>query len=179
MSLVTRIKLGNRQAFNEAYEAYSPPLYRFLVRLCRRDTELAADLHQETWIRLAQKRDTLADDTKLIAWLLTVARNLFVSHRRWALLDASRLFAGSTKPEPLMLSPEQSAEQHEALVQLEQGLASLSHSSREVLLLVCVDEIEPADAAQVLGLSDAALRKRLSRARKELESVLATTSNRP
>jgi RNA polymerase sigma factor (sigma-70 family) len=179
MSLVARIKLGNKHAFAEAYRELSPAVYRFLVRLCRRDTELASDLHQETWIRLARNRESLAEDTKLIAWLLTVARNLFISHRRWALLDASRLLGASAAPAPLVVSPEHSAEQHEQLARLEQGLAALSDASREVLLLVCVDEIDQADAAQILGLSDPALRKRLSRARKELEDVLATDSTTP
>jgi RNA polymerase sigma-70 factor, ECF subfamily len=55
---------------------------------------------------------------------------------------------------------------------IERGLAMLASPDREVLLLVCVEEMEPRQAAHVLGISHAALRQRLGRARARLKVAM-------
>jgi RNA polymerase sigma-70 factor (ECF subfamily) len=57
---------------------------------------------------------------------------------------------------------------------LEQALASLSDLDREVLLLVGVEGLPHERAACILGVGEAAFRKRLSRARERLELALDT-----
>src|SRR5881392_190449 len=71
--MIDGLRRGDRAAFDVAYARYRARVYAFLLRLSR-------------------KRD-VAEDTDLAAWLFTVARNQFVSWRRWAALDLSRLVA--------------------------------------------------------------------------------------
>lgn len=63
------------------YAACRPRVFGFLARLAGRK-DLAEDLLQETFLRLAARGDGLAADTRLLPWLLTVARNLYVSDYR-------------------------------------------------------------------------------------------------
>ncbi len=178
--LLGRLRAADPGAFDALYSRYRGPLFAFLVRLTGRRW-LAEDLLQETWLRLARSATDLPEDTHVRAWLFTVARNLFISYRRWALLDADRL-------RELGLLPKRSSDADcpfewtaatEAEQRLETALARLPLDQREVLLLVAVERLEPAEAAGVLGLKPEALRQRLSRARGMLRQELERTERNP
>jgi RNA polymerase sigma-70 factor (ECF subfamily) len=171
--LVERLRRGDGRAFDQVFARYRPRLYGFLARLSGQPA-LAEDLLQETFLRLARHAPKLAPGTRLEAWLFTVARNLYLSHRRWALLDLARsseLMMWSRLAPPLA-SPLAQATADQELAALEQALAELPLVYREVLLLVGVEGMEPANAASVLGVSGAALRQRLSRARAMLRELM-------
>lgn len=174
--LVDRLRRGDVAAFDRVYSTYHARVFSFLLRLSgRRDT--AEDLAQETWLKLARAAPGLRDDTTLAAFLFTIARNAFMSHRRWAMLDLSRIVmfgleamsAAATEP-----SPETDHERARAIALLEAALQSLPVASREVLLLVGVEGMEQEEVAKVLGLSYDATRQRLSRARAQLAEAMAT-----
>ena len=171
--LVGRLRGGDAGAFDVLYEAYRPRLFGFLVRLTRR-RDLAEDMLQETWLRLARSAATLDEDTRIGAWLFTVARNLFVSYRRWAVLDLDRLQELALFPrlDPDAESPLDAACASELERALERALLALPLADREVLLLCGVEAMAPAEAASVLGVPPETLRKRLSRARARLADLL-------
>jgi RNA polymerase sigma-70 factor (ECF subfamily) len=171
--LVSALRDGDTRAFDALYDAYRPRLFGFLVRLTRR-RDLAEDLLQETWLRLARSAPALEPDTRIGAWLFTVARNLFVSYRRWAVLDIDRLSELALFPrlDPEAESPLEAACASELERALERGLAALPLVDREVLLLSCVEQMPMAEAAAVLGIAPEAVRKRLSRARARLAELL-------
>ena len=173
--LVDRLRRGDATAFDRVYSTYHPRVFSFLLRLSgRRDT--AEDLAQETWIKLAKAAPGLREDTTLAPFLFTIARNAFMSHRRWAMLDLSRIVTfgleamSSATTEP---SPETHHERARAIALLEAALQSLPVASREALLLVGVEGMEQEEVAKVLGLSYDATRQRLSRARAQLAETLA------
>jgi RNA polymerase sigma-70 factor (ECF subfamily) len=172
-ALVRALRSGEVRAFDTIYARFRPRIFSFLLRLARR-RDVAEDLLQETFLRLAKHAATLAEDTTLSAWLFTVARNLWRSHRRWRLLDAERLrelgLLPGTSP---TASPLALTEASETERRLEAALAALPETYREVLLLVAVERLEPQQAAEVLGLRADALRQRLARARAMLGEALA------
>jgi RNA polymerase sigma-70 factor (ECF subfamily) len=176
--LVAGLRAADPRAFDLCYARHRAPLFAFLVRLTGRRW-LAEDLLQETWLRLARSATDLPGDTRLRPWLFTVARNLFISHRRWAILDADRLrelgLWPGTKSEAD--SPLERVALSETQRLLEAALARLSVEHREVLLLCAVEQLEPREAAQVLNIKPEALRQRLSRARGILEKELEKTDS--
>jgi RNA polymerase sigma-70 factor (ECF subfamily) len=181
-ALVLRLKAGEGSAFDEVYARFNRRLYAFLARvLGRRD--LAEDLLQETWMRLATRAAGLRDDTRLGPWLFTVARNLTMSFRRWRALDGERLAILHLR-EGAQPSALDDATASETARRLEKALAALPAKYREVLLLVGVEGMDRQDAAAVLGLRDEALRQRLARARVmiklhlELDEAVAARENR-
>jgi RNA polymerase sigma-70 factor (ECF subfamily) len=178
--LVASLRRGDASAFDRVYSTYHTRVFSFLLRLSgRRDT--AEDLAQETWLKLAKAAPGLREDTTLAPFLFTVARNAFVSHRRWAMLDLSRIVTfgleamGSAATEP---TPEASHESARAIALLEGALQRLPVASREVLLLVGVEGIEQEEVARMLGLSYDALRQRLSRARAQLAETMESIEKR-
>lgn len=165
--------------FDRVYDHYTPRLYSFLIRLTK-NRGLAEDLLQETWLRMARKAKDLDPDTRLAPWLFTVARNLFISHRRWAALDLERI--ARLKPLPGEAStlsrddPFEHAAAHQLHRRLEGALSALSVKDREVLLLVAVERLSPQEAAEVLKITPAAMRQRLKRARDRMSALLETTN---
>jgi RNA polymerase sigma-70 factor (ECF subfamily) len=180
LALVAGLRAGARAAFDDAYAAFNDRLFTFLLRLsCRRD--VAEDLLEETWLRLVTHADRLKPDTTLGPWLFTVARNLHVSYvRSRALEDASA--AGLVGLWPYGVersSPFEETAASELERRVERALASLPSSSREVLLLVATSGLTTAEAIEVLRISPAAFRQRLSRARAQLARALDATPPLP
>ncbi len=177
-SVLGRLRHGDAAAFDAVHDRYRSRIFGFLVRLTKNRT-LSEDLVQEAFLRLARSAPDLASDTNLRAWLFCVARNLAVDHQRWALLDFDRLFELSLWPRLVSdaaASPLDLAQASETQLRLEDALSELSAEHREVVLLVCVEGMEPSEAAGVLGLAPATLRKRLSRARERLSEALTETA---
>lgn len=171
--LIDALRRGDAAAFDALYAKYRGRVLGFLLRLAGR-RDLAEDLFQETWVKLARHATRLAEDTDLAAWLFRVARNAWVSHRRWSMLDVSRLVA----LEEEVVAPsrasaaEDRADAARAVARLEAAIASLPPASREVVLLVGVEGFDQEQAAAILGISYAALRQRLARARALLAAKL-------
>jgi RNA polymerase sigma-70 factor, ECF subfamily len=124
-------------------------------RGARDPDEIAAETMAIAWRRLA---DVPTDDPR--PWLIATARNLLLAeHRRHRVsvgdLDGVEVAA---LPAPVV----------ELDAELELALRSLSAQDREALLLVAWEDLTPSAAATSLGISAAAFRVRLHRARRRL-----------
>ena len=171
--LVARLKAGDTAAFDAVHAAFHGRLFGFLVRLSR-DRQIAEDLVEETWVRLVSRAARLRDDTELAPWLFTVARNLYVSYCRSRVIEDTHAPAlmslwpgGSARPSPFEATAASEMERR-----LEAALAELPAIYREVVLLVGVEGLRPAEAAMVCGVSSETLRQRLSRGRSLLRQRL-------
>ena len=176
-SLVERLRAGDATALEELYDVYRKPIFGFLARLAR-DRHTAEDLFQNTWLKVSRGAVHLREDTELEAWLFTVARNEYRSYRRWQVIDVSRVFLFYRERAAPWPEPATAADSSVELAALERALRTLGASDREVLLLVCVQGMAPPKAAAVLGVSHAALRQRLGRARTRLKEAIATLETR-
>jgi RNA polymerase sigma-70 factor (ECF subfamily) len=134
---------------------------------------VAEDLLDETWLRLVSKASSLRADTFLLAWLFTVARNLYWTYRRTCMLEeAWDPAALALWPSPEASSPFEAAAHDELQRRLERALAQLSPQHREVLLLVGLEGLTPSEAARVCDVTPEALRQRLARARAALAQAI-------
>lgn len=174
LELVSRLRTGDPDAFDDVHDAFNARLFNYLSRLSNR-RDVAEDLLEETWLRLVKHARRLRPETQLGAWLFTVARHLHVSYCRSRLLEDTRVAeliglwpSGSHEPSPL-----EAAEAGEAQRRFSVALASLPVTYREALLLVAVEGLRPAEAAEICGVSGEAMRQRLSRARALLTRRLA------
>lgn len=171
-SLVAGLRAGRAAAFDELYRRHHERIWAFLARLTG-DRAEAEDLYQETWLAAARHAHELPADSALLPWLYTVARNKHRSSRRARRYDGERKQRFGSEPTAPTAAPDELAAVHAESAALARGFAALSAEHREVLLLCLVEGLATSEVGQVLGLNDAAVRKRLSRARAELAGLLA------
>jgi RNA polymerase sigma-70 factor, ECF subfamily len=173
LDLIARLKAGDRAAFDEIYDEFNARLFNFLARLMH-SRERAEDLLEETWLRLVTHAARLQPDTRLGPWLFTVARNLHVSYCRSRMLEDSVADGIGLWPPAPETSPFEQAAANELEARLEAALARLPRIYREVVLLVAMEGLEPAEAAEICGVSAATMRQRLKRARDLLAQWVET-----
>lgn len=161
---------GQTGAFDELYDLYADKIWRFLVRLAQNQA-LAEDLFQETWLAAAGHAHLLREDSSPLRWLYTIARNAHRMSWRRRRVDAARCvqlrLSGEAAP-----SGDGALGAHLDLERASAAMAQLPEAYREVLVLCALEGLSSEEAATVLEISPEAVRKRLSRARAELEAML-------
>jgi RNA polymerase sigma factor (sigma-70 family) len=135
--LIRRCQQGNAGAWQQVLNKYERLVYSIPLRygLSRDD---AADIAQNTFTILIESLDTLAEDSRLGAWLATVARR-----HTWRLLErnrrevASEGLEGTDLVERAVLlgkSDADSIEHWELTELLDTGLSQIGESCRKLLL---------------------------------------------
>ena len=160
----------------ELVHQHSRLVYRIAYAVLRSHHD-AEDATQETFFRALRYRRKLAavEDHKSwlarIAWRVAVERSRKTRHKREISLDDLE------NPLPEIASAESSADdaiecsQVNALV--ERFIAALPKKLRAPLILSTVEEMSPREVATTLGISPAAVRSRVFRARQILRDKLA------
>lgn len=149
--------------FVALFEVHFPRLYRYLDRLSG-EPELAADVAQETFVRL-YRRGTLPVAPE--AWLISVAMNLFRNvkssrSRRRRLLTSARSEAVLADRSP---SPEEAAIADESRGRVRAAIDRLPERERRLLLLRA-EGYSYRDLAAALDLKEASVGTLLARARR-------------
>ena len=132
----------------------------YALRRGSRDAEaLAAETMTIAWRRLA---DVPRDDAR--PWLYATARNLLLEESRKR--RATAVLAETDDHVPAVALREIDPD-------LSRALRALSAFDREALLLIAWEDLTPTQAARALGITAAAFRVRLLRARRRLRAALA------
>ncbi|MGA3124469.1 MAG: RNA polymerase sigma factor [Polyangiaceae bacterium] len=166
---LTLLRRRDPRGFDLVYGAYAARVRSFVLRLSGR-ADVADDLLQHTFLRLAERGPDLRADSDLRAWLFTVARNAYLGQVR-----AQRVAVDAAALESLA-SPADDVEARLALGDVEHALSRLRLEDRELLLLVGVEGMEPVQVAAMLGVDAATVRQRLARARSRLSCELERRS---
>lgn len=141
-------------------EKYAPAVYR-LAYAHGGNAADAEDVMQDVFLRLLTKAPVFRDDDHAKAWLLRVAVN-----RARDLLRAAR-----RQNVPLEMAENVSAPEQPAGETL-QAVLALPPKLRLVVHLFYYEELSVKEIAAALGISQGAVKARLSRARKQLRASL-------
>jgi RNA polymerase sigma-70 factor, ECF subfamily len=193
--LIERARAGDRDALNEIFTRHRDRLRRMVA--LRLDWRLqaridASDVIQDAYVEVATRLEEYLRHPALplFLWLrLVVGERLSKLHRQHLgaqMRDAGRevslyreaLPAASSAALAAQLlgkhtSPSQAAVRAERVLRLQEALNTLDPIDREVLALRHFEELSRSEAAQVLGIEEAAAAKRYIRALKRLREILA------
>jgi RNA polymerase sigma-70 factor (ECF subfamily) len=141
----------------------------YAVRRCS-DRADAADAVAETYLVLWRRLDEAPRGESLLPWLYGVTRKVLANQRRGSLRQSSVVtrLADELQTLPLLPGPEPSQR-----AQLQRAFATLSAADRELLSLVSWERLSRDELAVALGISRAAVRVRLHRARQRFAQALA------
>ena len=193
LALVRRVQSGDTNAFYDLVRPYERPLFLAALGLVKNDAD-AEDVAQEAVLKAFKGISHFRGDSKFSTWLIQIAineakmklrkdrRHLYESIEEGQLAEdgdyVPRDFADWRE------IPSQSLERKEVREALNAALNSLNEKYRTVLILRDVQQLSITESAQALGISEANVKTRLSRARLQLRDALAPgfdgswTSNR-
>jgi RNA polymerase sigma-70 factor, ECF subfamily len=166
---------GDEHAFGEVFAALVARLHAFLRRLCGSD-ELARDLTQETFLRMHRARASFAPNGAVVPWAYAIARNCYVSHTRSRQAKAWRnsvAIDGKEFATGLDACVEEAASAQQRARIVEQTLAAMSPANREAFVLVRFEGQSIAEAAQILGTTEGAVKQRAFQAYERLREALS------
>ena len=139
------------------------------------DVQASEDIAQEAFLSAWQQLDRLRNSASFLPWLRQITRNLA---RDWLRAQAQRPLSGEAAEIAIGMAADPSPEpadrllRGEAEAEAEDIISALPEDSREVLLLFYREGQSSRQVAALLGLSDEAVRKRLSRARASVREDL-------
>ncbi|MDO8689960.1 MAG: sigma-70 family RNA polymerase sigma factor [Dehalococcoidia bacterium] len=154
---------SNPDGFSQLYECYLPRIYRYL-RVRSANDEVAADLTQQVFLKAFEALPNYRPrGIPFAAWLFRIARN--------ALTDSYRRPRGVVSIDELAEALEQTGEDspeaavlhQEALTRLHALLGGLDSDKRELLELRFAAQLSSREIALVVGKSEAAVKKQLTR----------------
>ena len=139
------------------------------------DVQASEDIAQEAFLSAWQQLDRLRNSASFLPWLRQITRNLA---RDWLRGQAQRPLSGEAAEIAIGMAADPSPEPADRLLRgeaeaaAEDIISALPEDSREVLLLFYREGQSSRQVAALLGLSDEAVRKRLSRARASVREDL-------
>ena len=160
--------------FTRLFEEYSSPIYNYVLRMVG-DPDRAADVTQDTFIKAYRKLDTLTDAASTRSWLYRIATNTAIDEMRRRrmiapIADDSPVFTQQVDAAP---GPEGQALGATLDDRVQRALMTLRPNHRQCLLLSDLEDMSAQHIGEVMGLSYAAVRTLLCRARGEMRRALA------
>jgi RNA polymerase sigma-70 factor (ECF subfamily) len=151
--------------FGALYKKYAPDVYRFALYLSGERGE-AEDITSETFVRVWASSEPVKMAT-VKGYLFTIARNLFLQGLR----KKSRHVALDEDLRDTQPSPYAQAEHKEELNAVLARLQQLPEIDRAALLMRAMDEMPYEEIARALGISLAAVKVKIHRARLALAGI--------
>ncbi len=173
--VVRRVLDGDTGLFEVVMRRYNQRLYRVSRAILRDDAE-AEDVMQDAYVRAYEHLDQFAGKAQFATWLTRIAIHEALARvkrrGRWESLSSDDETGEDMVPAPMQLNPEQQASSGEVRKLLEEAILALPDAYRAVLMLRDVEEMNTADAAAALDISEENVKVRLHRARALLRREL-------
>ena len=140
-----------------------------------RDVQASEDIAQEAFLKGWRQLGSLKNPDSFLPWLREITRNLARDHLR---ANRNRPLTGESADLAIQMAADLSPTPSERLLRTEEEIvateiiSALPEESRETLLLYYREGQSSQQVATLLGLSDAAVRKRLSRARASVREEM-------
>lgn len=177
---MARLAAGHDAALNDLMQRHSERLFHYLVRSLQNEDE-AADLAQETFVRVYRNRGKFNPAQRFSTWLYAMASNLVKDCYRHRIrhpqvsLDSQNEQTGSEFGERFAdaaASPSEVMQASERAEVVRKAVADLPEELRTPLILAEYEERSQAEIGEILGCTAKAVETRIYRARKHLREAL-------
>ncbi|NOU62093.1 RNA polymerase sigma factor [Marinifilum caeruleilacunae] len=156
------------KTYEAIFNRYSESIRNFVYYKCG-DMEKAEDITQEAFIKLWKQCASIIVE-KAKSFLYTVANNLFINdykHGKVVLQHRS-----SIKESVEAKTPEYLMEEEEFMLKLKEAISNLKSNQREVFLLSRIDGKTYKEIAEIIGISEKAVEKRMHKALLNLRAKI-------
>jgi RNA polymerase sigma factor (sigma-70 family) len=166
---------GNLKGLGILYERYKRPLYSYYYRVTCGNCSLSEDMVQQTFERVLRYKSNFKGYGDFSKWLFHMAHHIAIDFSR-----ARKTFVDIEKTSAYMSNDKNQLEileEKERIEFLNRALAKLDYEDREILILGKIQCLKYKDIAEILNLTEGAVRVRIHRAFKELKSVCLKIEN--
>lgn len=178
---ISALQSGNRTDFARLVEEYSSQIYRLAIKMLKNQQD-AEDILQETFIKAYHALPDFEGRSSLSTWLYRIAMNealMFLRRKFPEQVSIEAPFQEKDEESPLEITdwcclPESELMSLEARDNLEKSVDALTEPLRLVFLLRDIEGLSTRETAEVLDISENAVKTRLSRARFQLREMLST-----
>lgn len=168
LALAEALNRADPAALGSLYDQYADRLFSYAAKMLG-SRDRAADAVQDTMLLAYDRIGQLRDPNRLRPWLYAICRNECLRELRSQNREAELERAPETS-ESVDMDRDLSASEATEIVS--EALVGLTDSDREVIELALRHNLEVAQVAAVLKMSDNHARARLSRARASLEGAV-------
>ncbi|MFD6971934.1 RNA polymerase sigma factor [Streptomyces sp. NPDC059979] len=164
-ALIVAAQAGDLDSLTALVTGSHPNVRRFAHSLCA-SREDAEDAAQEALIILYRRIGMLRASGALASWMFRIVRNECLRRARLMPRERAQL------PETAVMSAEDEVLQRLEAGRVAEAIAALPADQRRVLIMRDVQGYSGRMAAEALGLSTAAMKSRLHRARTAVQHTL-------
>jgi RNA polymerase sigma-70 factor (ECF subfamily) len=181
-TLIASLRRRDAAAFETIFTEYSNRIFRLAAGILG-DEDQAEGVVQDTFLKLFESLDQFEGRSGLGTWLYRVAYNNCLDRlrkRRPVLpIEDELRDSDNSLPIPAIFvdwsqTPESQLDSVEMSDQLREGIAGLPEKLRSTFILREIEGLSTGEAAEVLGISDGAVKVQLHRARLLLRERLST-----
>lgn len=179
--LIARARNGDMRAFRGLVETHRRFVFHLAFDLTGNFQD-AEDLSQEVFIRIFRSLRKFRGDCKLSSWLYTITTNTWIeldrtSHARFhhllAPLEEDTVESLQVRCESYRDDPERSAEKSFIRNHIQNALSVLSPRERSVFALRFFHDLKLAEIAEILGITEGAVKSHVFRAVKKMQKKLS------
>lgn len=172
-SVIEACQRGDSDAFDELVKLTHKNVYTLALRILG-NREDAADVTQDTYIKLLRSIRTFRGDAKFSTWLYRVTSSVAISHlRKHARRRADlSLDAEGVQELPVLMDPGKEVERQELKVRLDEALLTLPIGYRAVVVMKDIYGFSLVEIGRHMGITEGAAKVRLFRARQRLKDRL-------
>lgn len=127
-----------------AHCAFKPCVGSYLATLCR-SRDVADDLVQMACERALANAGRFESGTRFDAWMFRILRNLWIDHIK-------KQSTAGRQEDIVGTSGDRDMEARPTLTSVAQAITDLPDDQREVMLLICVEDLSYREAAEVLAI---------------------------
>jgi RNA polymerase sigma-70 factor, ECF subfamily len=167
--LVDAVVAGDNARFDELVRRYEPVARAAAVAILR-DTHLAEDVLQETFLRAHTNLGKLTDRSRFGPWVLKIARRQALHARR-----RRRYVDAALGPDELQMAAESNGRLDEDSRELLDAVGRLPDHEQVAVVLHYFESHKVETIARMTGRTTGTVTKQLSRARRRLEKWLRRT----
>src|SRR4030042_2993580 len=178
---LVELQRGNPEEFSRLVDTYSNQVYRLAVKMLGHQQD-AEDVLQETFLKAYRGLKSFDGRSKISTWLFRIATNealmvLRRKHPEFVSIDEP-VETEEGEQEPIQIVdwcclPENELLSEESRSRLDAAAQKLPENLRVVFLLRDMNDLSTHETAEILGLTDTAVKTRLSRARLRLREELS------
>ena len=184
-SLVTGLREGDAQAYEDLILRYQQPVFGLICRLLGSSAE-ASDITQEVFLKIFRNISSFRERSSLRTWIYRIAVNEAYNHRRWFSRHRRREIDAGTEPgSPAATCPAPGPNPFDLAVNgetrtlVEAALAQLNPNFRAVVVLRDIEDFAYEEIAAILQISLGTVKSRILRGRESLRHILSANLERP